>query len=219
MTTRFKICCIASLAEMRLAVDAGASAVGLVSAMPSGPGVIAEETIQSVAHAVPPGVASFLLTSLTDADEIIAQHRRCGTGVIQLCDRLARGTHACLRAALAGIRLVQVVHVRGAGSLTEALEAAHDADALLLDSGRPDLAVKELGGTGRTHDWSVSRAIRDASPVPVYLAGGLTAENVADAVRAVRPFAVDVCGGVRTAGALDSAKLARFAVAIRSLDA
>jgi phosphoribosylanthranilate isomerase len=216
MTTRIKICCIASVAEMRLAVEGGASAVGLVSAMPSGPGVIAEDAIRLIAREVPPGVASFLLTSLTDVDGIVAQQGRCGAGVLQLCDRLTRGTPADLRAALPGIRIVQVIHVRGSESVAAALGAARQADALLLDSGRPDFAVKELGGTGRTHDWSVSRAICEASPVPVFLAGGLTPDNVADAIRAVRPFGVDVCSGVRTAGALDPDKLARFGAAVHS---
>jgi phosphoribosylanthranilate isomerase len=98
--------------------------------------------------------------------------------------------------------------------LEEAVDSARHADALLLDSGRPDMAVKELGGTGRVHDWEVSRAIRDAVEVPIFLAGGLGPDNVAEAVRAVQPFAVDVCSGLRTDGWLDEAKLRAFVAAL-----
>jgi phosphoribosylanthranilate isomerase len=213
---RVKVCCIQSLAEARSAVAAGAAALGLVSDMPSGPGVILEETIAAIAAAVPPPVAPFLLTCRQDAPSLAAQQRRVRVGTLQLCDRLPSGAHAELRSALPGVRLVQVVHVTGAEAVDEAREVAPHVDAVLLDSGNPALAVKELGGTGRRHDWSLSRRIRDALEVPVFLAGGLTADNVAEAIAAVGPFALDVCGGVRTAGALDDARLAAFFRAVRS---
>ena len=207
---RVKICCISSVEEARAAVECGASAVGLVSEMPSGPGVIAEELIAEIAARVPPPVATFLLTCRQDAASIVGQQRRCRVNTIQLCDRVAPEVYGELRAGLPGVSLVQVVHVRGEESVEEALGVAPQVDALLLDSGNQTLAVKELGGTGRTHDWRVSRRIRDAAPVPVFLAGGLKAENVADALEAVRPFGLDVCSGVRTDGRLDPAKLKRF---------
>ena len=207
---RVKVCCIASVGEARLAVECGASAVGLVSEMPSGPGVIGEDLIAEIAASVPPPVATFLLTCRQDADSIVEQQRRCGVNTLQLCDRVAHGVHAELRARLRGVSIVQVIHVGGEESLEEALGVAPHVDALLLDSGNQSLAVKELGGTGRTHDWRVSRSIIAASPVPVFLAGGLRAENVAEAVETVRPFGLDVCSGVRTDGKLDAAKLKRF---------
>lgn len=208
---RLKVCCIQSPEEMWLAIQYGASALGLVSEMPSGPGPIAEDRIAELARVVPPGIATFLLTSKTTATEIIEQHGCCRTSVIQIVDELKDGTHAEIRTALPGIKLVQVVHVRGRESVDEALSVANEVDALLLDSGNPSLAVKELGGTGRVHDWLLSRVIRERAGVPVYLAGGLTPENVADAIRTVGPFAVDVCSGVRTDDMLDEAKLKRFA--------
>ncbi len=209
--TRFKICCISSLEEARLAVRYGASALGLVSEMPSGPGVIPEGLIAEIAARVPPGVASFLLTSKLDVAAIVAQQRRCRVNTLQLCDRLPSGAHAELRAALPGIGLVQVVHVTGEESVDEALAVAPHVDAILLDSGNQALPVKELGGTGRTHDWRLSRLIRERVDVPVYLAGGLRPENVGEAIAQVEPFGVDVCSGVRTLGKLDEAKLAEFA--------
>ena len=207
---RVKICCIASREEARMAVECGASAVGLVSAMPSGPGPIAEELIAEIAARVPPGVATFLLTCRQDAASLVEQQRRCRVNTIQLCDRVGTDVYSELRAQLPGVSLVQVVHVRGEESFDEALSVAPFVDALLLDSGNPALAVKELGGTGRTHDWRVSRRIRDSAGVPVFLAGGLKPENVAEAFETVRPFGLDVCSGVRTNGRLDAEKLKRF---------
>lgn len=205
-----KICCIKSREEARLAIDAGATAVGLVSAMPSGPGPIDDALIADIAANVPPPIATFLLTCRQDADSIIEQHALCRTSTLQLVDSVAPAELEKLRGALPGIRLVQVIHVHGEESVDEARAVARLVDALLLDSGNQKLAVKELGGTGRVHDWRVSRRIRDAVDVPVYLAGGLNAGNVAEAVRAVRPHGVDICSGVRTAGDLDPAKLRAF---------
>jgi phosphoribosylanthranilate isomerase len=202
------------VAEARLAVRYGASAVGLVSAMPSGPGVISDEAVAEIARSVPPSVASFLLTSRQDAAGIVEQQRRLRVTTIQIVDRLTVGTHRDLRAALPGIGLVQVIHVTGKESVDEALAVAPEVDALLLDSGNPALAVKELGGTGRRHDWRLSREIRERSGVPLFLAGGLKPENVGEAVAEVGPFGLDICSGVRTAGALDEGKLARFFAAV-----
>lgn len=216
MAMRVKICCISSLEEARLAIAAGADAIGLVSAMPSGPGAIEEPLICHIAATAPPGVATFLLTCLQDVDEIVAQQRRCRANTLQLVDELPAGSHAQLRDELPGIGIVQVIHVVGDRSVDEAQAVAGDVDAILLDSGNPKLAVKELGGTGRRHDWAISRRIVDAvAPKPVYLAGGLKPENVADAVERVRPFGVDLCSGVRTAGRLDPVKLEAFFSALR----
>jgi phosphoribosylanthranilate isomerase len=213
---RVKICCIASREEAWLAIRAGASALGLVSAMPSGPGPIEEALIAEIAPAVPPGVATFLLTCLEDVDAIVAQQRRCRTNTLQLVDRLPPGAHARLRAALPGVGLVQVVHVVGEQSIEEAVAVAHQVDALLLDSGNQSLPVKELGGTGRVHDWEISQRIRAAVQIPIYLAGGLRPENVGQAIRQVGPFGLDLCSGVRADGRLDPARLARFFEAVAS---
>ena len=215
---RVKICCIKSLAEARAAVAHGADALGLVSAMPSGAGIIADERlIPEIAATVPPPVASFLLTSLTDTDTLVAQHHRCRTTTLRLVDALTRGTQADLRRALPGIRLVQVIHVLDDVSVAEALVAAPHVDALLLDSGNPKLAVKELGGTGRTHNWTLSRRIVDECGKPVFLAGGLRPDNVAAAWSAVRPWGFDICSGVRTNDNLDEQRLAAFFGAVNRL--
>jgi phosphoribosylanthranilate isomerase len=212
----FKVCCIASVAEARLAAAVGASALGLVSAMPSGPGVIGEGLIADIAAAIAPPVQTFLLTAHQRADAIVAQHARCRTTVIQLVDALPPDELAALRAALPRVALVQVIHVLGEASVDEALAAAPRVDALLLDSGNPNAAIKELGGTGRTHNWGLSRRIVAASPVPVWLAGGLNPGNAAQAVAAVQPHGLDICSGLRTNGRLDEAKLRAFAAALRA---
>ena len=218
MKLRVKICCIASVDEAKLAIRYGASALGLVSAMPSGPGPISEELIAEIAATIPPGVASFLLTCQENPERIIDQQRRTGVNTIQLCDRLKSGAHAELRRAMPGIAIVQVVHVTGRESIDEALAVAPYAHALLLDSGNQSLAIRELGGTGRVHDWTLSAEIVRRSPVPVFLAGGLKPHNVADAIGAVQPFGLDLCTGVRTDGRLDESKLAAFFTAVADAD-
>jgi phosphoribosylanthranilate isomerase len=216
MSVVVKICCIADVEEARLAVSLGAAALGLVSAMPSGPGVIAEATIAEVAAAIPPPTETFLLTALTRATAIAEQHARLNTTTLQLVDHVPHAELRALRRLRPHARLVQVIHVTGASSIDEALAVAPLVDALLLDSGNPNLALKELGGTGRVHDWSLSRRIRDAvHPLPLFLAGGLRPDNVAAAIAAVQPHGLDLCSGVRTNGRLDAAKLAAFMAAVQ----
>jgi len=210
MKVRIKICCISSPEEARLAVQYGASAIGLVARMPSGPGPIFDDLIRQIAMTVPPPVATFMLTSETSVNEIIKHHHRTYTNTIQIVDSLSEGTYADLKISLPGIKIVQVIHVINQSSVDEAIKISELVDAILLDSGNPKLKVKELGGTGRVHNWTLSRQIRDNSKCPVFLAGGLNPENVRQAIEEVQPFAVDICSGVRTAGNLDRQKLELF---------
>ena len=207
---RVKICCIASVDEAKLAIRYGASAVGLVSQMPSGPGPIPEGLISEIAASIPPGVSSFLLTSKQDVDSIIEQQRRTRVNTVQLVDKLLYGKHTDLKKALPGISIVQVIHVIGEKSVKEAIDVSEYVNAVLLDSGNQSLKIKELGGTGRVHDWEISKKIVESVNGPVFLAGGLKPENVNEAVKKVKPFGVDVCSGVRTNGDLDEIKLKAF---------
>ena len=206
---------MASEDEVELAISAGAHALGFVSAMPSGPGPIDEDLIARLAARVPPPIATFLLTAANDADTIIAQQRHCGTNTLQLVDAVQPGTHERLRTELLGVRIVQVIHVRNEESIDEAVAVAPFVDAILLDSGNPTLKIKVLGGTGRLHNWSISRSIREAVNIPVFLAGGLKPNNVRAAIEAVHPFGIDVCSGLRSDGQLDPAKLYDFMCALR----
>jgi phosphoribosylanthranilate isomerase len=216
VTPRVKICCTQSVDEAWLAIAAGASALGFVSAMPSGPGVLSDERIAAIVSAVPPPIATFLLTCRQDVEGIVAQQRQTGANTLQLCDEVQADGHRDLRGQLPGISIVQVIHVTGDESVAEAAAIAPYVHALLLDTGNRTSTVKELGGTGRRHDWRISRRIRDAVSIPVFLAGGLRPQNVAEAIRVVDPFGVDVCSGLRPEGLLDEALLFDFFRGVRS---
>lgn len=219
MRTRLKVCCMASVDEARLAVAAGADAVGLVARMPSGPGPIPDELIREIVRTVPPPIATFLLTSETAPSAVVEHVRRTGANTVQLVDdSVGSTTWSALRDALPSVRIVQVIHVRDGRSVDAALAAAAHVDALLLDSGNPNAVVRELGGTGRVHDWDLSRTIVSRSPIPVFLAGGITAANVGAAIASVRPYGIDLCGGVRTEGRLDESKVRALVEAMRRAD-
>lgn len=207
---RVKICCISSVEEMQLAVKYGASAIGLVSEMPGGQGIIPEELIEEIALQTPPGISTFLLTSKQSVDEIISQQKRCKTNTIQIVDHLTEGTHKELKDALPGISIVQVIHVNDDSSVEEAIKVSENVDGILLDSGNRKLEAKELGGTGRTHNWTLSKKIVESVNKPVFLAGGLNSANVGDAVDTVNPYGLDICSGVRYYGKLDEEKLRKF---------
>ncbi|HNG90250.1 MAG TPA: phosphoribosylanthranilate isomerase, partial [Saprospiraceae bacterium] len=135
---RVKICCISSVEEARLAVGFGAAALGLVGPMPSGPGIISDDLIRVIARHAPPAVATFLLSSETDVEQIVAHHAKVLTSTVQLVDALQSGTYADLRQRLGGVKLVQVIHVTGPESVDEAQRVAPEVDAILLDSGNPN---------------------------------------------------------------------------------
>ena len=210
MKTRVKICCISSKEEAQQVIKYGASGLGLVGNMPSGPGVIGDDLINDITQIVPPAVSSFLLTSETTADAIINHYKKVYTNTIQLVDELKNEEYQILRSELPWVKLVQVIHVIDENSVTEAVEKSQFVDAILLDSGNPNLQVKELGGTGRTHNWAISKKIREEINIPLFLAGGLNPDNVREAIDAVQPFGVDICSGVRTDGKLDEKKLDAF---------
>jgi phosphoribosylanthranilate isomerase len=210
MIPRIKICCIQNIDEARTAVELGASALGLVGVMPSGPGPIGDDRIMKIAAAVPPPIATFLLTSETSVSGIVKHHQRTFTDTVQIVDLLAEGTFAELKRTLPAVKIVQVIHVIDEESVELACRISASVDALLLDSGNPRLAVKELGGTGRVHNWKLSRKIRDRAKCPLFLAGGLTRDNVRRAIEEVEPFGVDLCSGVRSDGRLDRKKVEQF---------
>lgn len=193
-----------------MAIHFGASALGLVANMPSGPGVITDEEILKISRSVPPAISTFMLTSETSGDKVIEHHKRTLTTTIQIVDELKEGTYQKIREALPAIKIVQVIHVIDEKTIDEAIRISYSVDALLLDSGNPNLEIKELGGTGRVHNWALSKKIVEQSKVPVFLAGGLTSENVRQAIEQVQPFGLDLCSGVRTDKKLDPRKLETF---------
>jgi len=210
-----KICCIKNIKEARLAIRYGASAIGLVGKMPSGPGIISDKRIKRIAEKIPPPIATFLLTSETSADKIIAHHKRVNTNTIQIVDELQDGSYKDIKRALPGVKLVQVIHVKNQKSIEKAIGISQNVDALLLDSGNPNQAIKELGGTGKIHNWEISKKIVKKVACPVFLAGGLNHVNIKRAIQKVEPFGVDVCSGLRADGNLISNKVARFMEKVR----
>ena len=215
---RVKICCITSIEEAKIATAYGASALGLVGHMPSGPGIISDNKILQITKTVPPMVSTFLLTSETKVTAIIDHYKKVNTSVIQIVDELETKDYQQIKNELPHVKIVQVVHVQSENTVAKAIDLSSYVDAILLDSGNPNLSIKELGGTGRTHDWDLSRKIRDQIDIPVFLAGGINSNNVKQAVEHVKPFGVDLCSGVRSNGKLDENKLSMFFKAIKSIN-
>jgi phosphoribosylanthranilate isomerase len=214
--THIKICCISSVEEAILAINAGATALGLVGHMPSGPGIISDNLIAEIAGSIPKHIDTFLLTSETDIDQIIQHHSKVNTTTIQIVDELTNGTHVELKSALPSVKIVQVLHILDETSIEKAIIISKNVDAILLDSGNPNLNTKKLGGTGRTHNWEISKTIVEKVEIPVFLAGGLNPKNAAKAINEVNPYGLDLCSGVRTNGNLDIDKLTSFFKAINS---
>jgi phosphoribosylanthranilate isomerase len=214
---KVKICCISTQLEAQLAIDYGASVLGLVGPMPSGPGIIDNTLIKEIAKNTSQAISTFLLTSETSSQAIIDHYHKVKTSTIQIVDELTKGDYSDIRSALPDVELVQVIHVQDETSIKQAIEASEHVDFILLDSGNPNLEVKELGGTGKTHNWQLSREIRDSVDKPVFLAGGLNPDNVQQAIDTVRPYGLDLCSGVRTNNQLDPQKLKAFFENINSL--
>jgi len=214
---RVKICCIRNQQEADAAQRAGADAIGLISRMPEGDRFLTDDPIRRLA-AANPDTDCFLLTCRTDPVEIRRQVLDAGTDTVQLVEPMTIAALERLRTELPGVSLVQVIHVEGRSAIERALEVEPCVDRILLDSGTPGGPVRTLGGTGNVHDWTISREIVRAVGSPVFLAGGLGPDNVADAIAEVKPDGVDVCSRLRLDGRLDEELLARFFQAARARD-
>jgi phosphoribosylanthranilate isomerase len=210
-----KVCCMASAVEARLAVALGADAVGLVGHMPSGPGVIGVAVAAQIAKEVPCGTDTFLLTSATRAKEIAQDLAVCPASAVQIVRHIDPGEYPELIEVAPQVRRIQVVHIEDEGALDLLARYEPFVDAFLLDSGKTFGADQQFGGTGATHNWTISRRFVERTDIPVYLAGGLNSANVFEAITQVRPYGVDLCTGVRTDDQLDPAKLEAFMSEVR----
>lgn len=213
---KVKICCIQNLEEAELALRYGASEIGLVSKMPSGPGVIDDAHIKSITLAFKGKLSVCLLSAEIQTESIVKQAMDFGIDSIQMVDYPQEKVYNDLKKALPHITFIQVIHVQDESSIDLAERYATYADCILLDTGRPDLETKVLGGTGKTHNWDISRRIVERIDKPVFLAGGLHSNNVGKAIKQVGPYGVDVCSGVRSEGILDERKLSEFFKAIET---
>ncbi len=211
---RIKICCICSATEVAVALAGGADLLGFVAPPLGGMGVISDHRIAELIPLVPPGVTPILLTGHTELGDLVAQVEQTRPGAIQLVKATTPATRAALRGRFPCLRILQVVHVHGEDAIDVAIAAQESSDGVLLDSSNPDKG--QLGATGTTHDWSISRRVVEACRLPVYLAGGLNPGNIAQAIATVQPAGVDLCTGVRTDGQLDPERVAAFVAAARA---
>ncbi|MFO7587032.1 MAG: phosphoribosylanthranilate isomerase [Gemmatimonadota bacterium] len=211
---KVKVCCIASPDEARLALSYGVAAIGLVDETPSGQWRISLPEIATIVREVPSGIGTFLVTSARDVDRLEELHRVTGVNTLQLFDGLRSEDYGRLRARAPGLSLVQMIHIQDDSAVECAQAVSKHVDAVLLDSADPEPPFRWRSSGGRTHDWEISRLVADAVDVPVFLAGGLTPDNVGRAMRVVRPFAVDVCSGVRVDGRLERSLLVAFLEAV-----
>ena len=213
---KLKVCCIKSPEEAQMAIAHGADALGLVGPMPSGPGPISPQQAGLIAQSLPENIMSFYLTSQTSFETISEEYELVRSTHIQLTDHTESSDRARLKQNYPKVKLVQVVHVIDEDSIQQAIDYQENSDYVLLDSGAPNNSIKELGGTGRTHNWDISKQIVAQSTLPVFLAGGINAGNVRDAIAHVNPYGIDLCSSLRTEDNLDADKLDSFIKAIRS---
>jgi phosphoribosylanthranilate isomerase len=215
---RVKICGITSPEEATLAERAGAHAIGLlVGRVHAAADFVGPELAREICRALSPFVTPVLVTHLEDPEAIVNLAELVPCPVLQLHSDLGPATLRELRARLAARKLIGKVSVEGDDAVARASEIEPFVDAILLDT--RDRATDRVGGTGMVHDWSISARIAAGSRAPIILAGGLTPDNVAQAVRAVKPWGVDVNSGVETAdGRKDGGRIRRFVAAATDMD-
>jgi phosphoribosylanthranilate isomerase len=211
--TRVKICGIKNQAELNTAIRCGADAVGFITEVPvDTPRRISLETAAKLIKQVPPLVESVLVIMPERAEEVYHMANTAKPSMVQLHKDPSYELLEEIQNLRQHIKIIQTVTIPERGvchttSLHEYIKLLSPyVDAVLLDT----LTTKGTGGTGKTHNWQISREIVEQSPLPVILAGGLNPENVEDAIRAVKPFAVDTASGVETQGVKDEHKVKAF---------
>ncbi|MHC8597672.1 phosphoribosylanthranilate isomerase [Arenicellales bacterium IMCC55707] len=216
--TQIKVCCIANAEEAQIALNQGINAVGLVGHMPSGPGVIGSDRAASIIAALPGGVDSFFLTSHELGRDIVEALGVIKASTVQIVRHIDPVEYLPIIENLPNLRRIQVIHVENDSALGLIERYNEVADAFLLDSGKTMGTNPQFGGTGKVHDWVISKQFVQSTDLPVYLAGGLSSENVFRAVTEVRPAGVDVCSGVRSNDTLDLEKLQAFVQEVKRAD-
>ncbi len=207
---RVKVCGIRRRQDLWLAASLGADAVGLlVGQRHRSEDFLEVEQARELARACPPLVTPVLVTHVEEPEPVITLARELRVTTIQMHSECSAATLRAVRRALPGVRLVRALHAAGADALEQVRELGDVAHAFIVDSVNTD--EDRVGGTGLTHDWDLSRRIVAASPIPVILAGGLDAGNVARAIAAVQPYGVDANTRLRGAdGFKDPVKVAAF---------
>ena len=209
MRTRVKICGITRPADARAAAEAGADAIGLVFYPPS-PRFLSVERAREIRDALPPFVQTVALFVNPDAAQVSQVIGRVHPAMLQF-----HGEETPDFCAQFGLPFVKACRLKPGVDVLGYFRPFAGAAAWLVDS-----FVPEYGGVGESFDWSlVPAALRDMGDKPLILSGGLTRDNVAEALRRVRPWGVDVSSGVESAkGIKDTAKMAAFIAEVRNAD-
>ena len=206
-SVRVKICGITREEDLAVAVAAGADAVGFLVGVPSSPRNLTIERAERLLRQVPIFVDSVVVTAPQSIDGLAEICETLKPSAIQIHGKKSFVASE-LREQIKDARLIKTVYVTKDALNETAIEELKTFDAVLLDS----VAKGQYGGTGRVHDWNMSRQIREAvAPLPLILAGGLKPENVKEAVQTVQPYAVDVASGVESQPAVkDHGKVRAF---------
>lgn len=212
--TRVKICGVASLRDLRLVAGCGADAVGVITGIPSSPRCVSPETAETLIDEAPVFTKTVLVTAPRNIDEAIELVKHVRPDAIQIHGGDIDVKELSL--AIKNIDIIKPVSADDSQAESAALKAAAFCDAVLLDSS----TGSEMGGTGKTYDWEISRRVAEAiKPRPLILAGGLAPGNVAEAIHRARPYAVDVCTGTEASPRVkDPEKVRRFLRAVDEAD-
>ena len=190
---RVKICGIQTLDEAMAVIDAGADALGFHVELEHAKNPIGSATLNAIISRLPPFVSTVVVTTETDPKKLSRIARATGANTLQLHGDIEPDAVRAVKALMFYLKIYVAVHA-GSDAYEKAKSFGDSADAILLDSPKSETGAR--GGSGKTHDWTASREIVDSLSLPVILAGGLNPENIADAIRAVQPYAVDVNSGV-----------------------
>lgn len=203
---KVKICGITSPEDLTLAVDVGADALGFVVDVPESPRDLSIAQAKDLVTRVPVSVESVVVTVFRSIDRLEQICRELRPNAIQLHGAPALSPK--IRRKLPRLRMIGAFSVNSDSQLVTTIHWVRGFDAVLVDT----FDAERIGGTGKTHDWNVSRQVREKiSPTPLILAGGLTSHNVKEATGIVKPYAVDVSSGVENApGRKDRNKLFSF---------
>lgn len=206
--TLVKICGIRSIEDALAAAAAGADILGFHVGLIGARAPLEAESVAKIIAKLPAGVSSVMVTSITEPNELIKLARATGAKILQLYGDATPETILKVKKALP-VQVWKVLNVSNEGSIAEARKYEGSADAIALDTLNKETGVR--GGTGKTHDWNISRKIVESISIPVILAGGLNPENVAEAIKIVQSYGVDVNSGVSNPdGTKDIAKVKSF---------
>lgn len=211
-----KICGIRSIEDARAAVVAGADELGFHVGLTGGRVPLESEHAARIIAELPESASGVVVTSIAESGKLIELVRATGADIVQLYGDATPETILEVKKALPDVQVWKVLNVADEGSIAEAKKYERAADAIALDTLNKETGVR--GGTGKVHDWNISRKIVESVSIPVILAGGLNPDNVAEAIRAVNPFGVDVNSGVSNAdGTKDVGKVRMFAERAKTL--